>query len=87
MPPTHRLDTPHWHGTSEKDPDVLEAEVRRAMIEHSEEPVLLVDGSKFEKRDLSVITRASKLTRALVTDAPDERLQSLILAGVEVRRV
>src|SRR5215207_9396334 len=35
------------------DPDVLETEVKRAMIEHSEEPVLLVDGSKFEKRGLS----------------------------------
>jgi DeoR/GlpR family transcriptional regulator of sugar metabolism len=69
------------------DPDVLEAEVKRAMIEHSEEPVLLVDGSKFEKRGLSVITHASKLSRALVTDAPEERLESLILAGVEVRRV
>jgi DeoR/GlpR family transcriptional regulator of sugar metabolism len=69
------------------DPDVLEAEVKRAMIEHSEEPVLLVDGSKVEKRGLSVITHASKLSRALVTDVPEERLESLILAGVEVRRV
>jgi DeoR/GlpR family transcriptional regulator of sugar metabolism len=69
------------------DPDVLEAEVKRAMIEHSEEPVLLVDGSKFEKRGLSVITHASRLSRALVTDAPEERLESLILAGVEVCRV
>ena len=69
------------------DPDVLEAEVKRAMIEHSEEPVLLVDGSKFEKRGLSIITHASKLSRALVTGAPEERLQPLALAGVEVRRV
>jgi DeoR/GlpR family transcriptional regulator of sugar metabolism len=69
------------------DPDVLEAEVKRAMIEHSEEPILLVDGSKFEKRGLSVITHASKLSRALVTDAPEERLELLTLAGVEVRRV
>jgi DeoR/GlpR family transcriptional regulator of sugar metabolism len=69
------------------DPDVLEAEVKRAMIEHSEESVLLVDSSKFEKRGLSIITHASKLSRALVTGASEERLAPLTLAGVEVRRV
>ena len=69
------------------DPDVLEVEVKRAMIEHSEEPVLLADGSKFEKRGLSVITHASRLSRALVADAPEERLETLGAAGVEVRRV
>jgi len=69
------------------DPDVLEAEVKRAMIEHSEDAVLLVDGSKFEKRGLSIISHASKLSRALVTGAPEERLEPLALAGVEVRRV
>jgi DeoR/GlpR family transcriptional regulator of sugar metabolism len=69
------------------DPDVLEAEVKRAMIEHSEEPVLLVDGSKFERRGLSVITHASELSRAFAANAPEEQLQPLVLAGVEVRRV
>ena len=69
------------------DPDVLEAEVKRAMIEHSEESVLLVDSSKFEKRGLSIITHASKLSRALVTGASEERLAPLTLAGVEVRRI
>jgi DeoR family transcriptional regulator of aga operon len=69
------------------DPDVLEAEVKHAMIEHSEDPILLVDGSKFERRGLSVITHASKLSRALVVDAPEERLESLTIAEVDVRRV
>jgi DeoR/GlpR family transcriptional regulator of sugar metabolism len=69
------------------DPDLLEAGVKRAMIEHSEEPVLLVDGSKFEKHGLNVITHASKLSRVLVADAPGERLEELALAGVEVERV
>src|SRR5215216_5574780 len=69
------------------DPDVLEAEVKRAMIEHSEDPVLLVDDTKFEKRGLSIITHASKLSRALVTGVSEERLEPLALAGVEVRRV
>jgi DeoR family transcriptional regulator of aga operon len=67
------------------DPDVLESEVKRAMIEHSKEPVLLADGSKFEKRGLCIITHASKLSRALVADAPAERLEPLTLAGVEVQ--
>ncbi len=69
------------------DPDVLEAEVKRAMIEHCEEPVLLADGGKFEKRGLSVITHASRLSRALVADASADRLQPLARAEVEVRRV
>jgi DeoR/GlpR family transcriptional regulator of sugar metabolism len=69
------------------DPDVLEAEVKRAMIEHCVEPVLLVDGGKFERRGLSVVTHASNISRALVADAPEERLSSLVEAEVEVRRV
>ncbi len=69
------------------DPDTLEAEVKRAMIRHSEEPVLLVDGSKFERRGLSVIAHASELGRAMVADASEERLASLVRAGVEVTRV
>jgi DeoR/GlpR family transcriptional regulator of sugar metabolism len=69
------------------DPDVLEAEVKRAMIEHSEEPVLLAGGTKFEKRGLSIITHASKLSRALVAGVFEDRLEPLALAGVEVQRV
>jgi DeoR/GlpR family transcriptional regulator of sugar metabolism len=69
------------------DPDVLEAEVKRAMIEHCVEPVLLVDGGKFERRGLSVVTHASSISRALVADAPEERLSSLVEAEVEVCRI
>ncbi len=69
------------------DPDLMEAEVKRAMIEHSEEPVLLVDGGKLEKRGLNVIAHASKLSRALVADATEERLAPLVRAEVEVRLV
>jgi DeoR/GlpR family transcriptional regulator of sugar metabolism len=69
------------------DPDVLEAEVKRAMIAHSQEPVLLVDGSKFERRGLSVVAHASSLSRALVADATEERLAPLVRAEVEVRLV
>ena len=67
------------------DPDLMEAEVKRAMIEHSE-PVLLVDGGKLEKRGLNVITHASA-SRALVVEAKEERLAPLVRAEVEVQLV
>jgi DeoR/GlpR family transcriptional regulator of sugar metabolism len=69
------------------DPDVLEAEVKRAMIEHAREPVLLVDASKFGRRGLSVITHVSKISRALVADAAEEQLAPLVGVGVEIERV
>lgn len=69
------------------DPDVLETEVKRAMTEHSQESILLTDGSKFERRGLSVVTHASSISRALVTDALEERLAPFFRAEVEVRRV
>jgi len=69
------------------DPDPLEAEVKRSMIEHAEKPVLLVDGSKFEQRGLTVITHISRLSLALVADAPADRVEALSRAGIEVRHV
>lgn len=76
--------TPDGHLT---DPDPLEAEVKRAMIERSEKPVLLVDGGKFEKRGLSVIAHASEVSVALVADASGTSLEMLADAGVEVQSV
>lgn len=69
------------------DPDPLEAEVKRAMIERSEEPVLLVDRSKFEQRGLHAIAHASAFALVLAADAPGLRLTELTESGVEVRRV
>lgn len=69
------------------DPDPLEAEVKRTMIEHAEKPVLLVDGSKFEQRGLSVIAHMSRLSLALVAEVPSERVAALSRAGLEVRHV
>lgn len=76
--------TPDGHLT---DPDPLEAEVKRAMIERSGEAILLVDGSKFERRGLSAIAHASQLSRALVVNAPEEGVEVLKEAGVEVQLV
>lgn len=69
------------------DPDPLESEVKRAMIEHAEKPVLLIAGGKLEKRGLSVIAHASELSLALVADAPEGGLKSLEDAGVEAQSV
>ncbi len=69
------------------DPDPLEAEVKRAMIERSEKPILLVDGGKFEKRGLSVIAHLSEVSVALVADGSEDNLKTITEAGVEARSV
>lgn len=69
------------------DPHPLEAEVKRMMIERSEDPVLLVDGSKFEQRGLSAIAKVAEVSLALTADAPEARLETFTGAGVDVRRV
>ncbi len=65
----------------------LEAEVKRAMIRQAANPVLLVDGRKFERQGLSVITHVREVSLVLATDAPEDRMVALAEAGVEVRRV
>ena len=69
------------------DPDPLETEVKRVMISRSAEPILLVDGSKFERRGSSVLAHASDVPRILASDAPEARLSALEALGAEVRRV
>ncbi len=69
------------------DPDPLEAEVKRAMIERSERPILLVDGGKFEKRGLSVIAHVSEVSFALIADGAEDASKMLADAGVEARSV
>jgi DeoR/GlpR family transcriptional regulator of sugar metabolism len=65
----------------------LEAEVKRAMIRQAASPVLLVDGRKFERQGLSVITHVRDVALVLAADAPEDRMVALAEAGVEVRRV
>ena len=69
------------------DPDPLEAEVKRTMVERSEEPILLIDSGKLEQRGLYVITHVSEFAQVLVADATVAQLESLAEAGVTVRRV
>jgi DeoR/GlpR family transcriptional regulator of sugar metabolism len=68
------------------DADPLEAEVKRAMIAHAEEAVLLVDRTKLSARGLSAIGPASELAAVIAHGAPNAELAALRATGVVVRR-
>jgi DeoR/GlpR family transcriptional regulator of sugar metabolism len=76
--------TPDGHLT---EPNPLEAEVKRAMIRRSEEPVLLVDGRKFERRGASVVAHVSEVPLVITADAHVSHVKSLEYLGVDVRSV
>jgi DeoR/GlpR family transcriptional regulator of sugar metabolism len=65
----------------------LEAEVKRAMIRQSASPVLLVDGRKFERQGLSVITHVSEVSLVMTTDARQSYVAALQNLGVAVQSV
>jgi DeoR/GlpR family transcriptional regulator of sugar metabolism len=69
------------------DSNPLEAEVKRTMIKQAAKPVLLVDGRKFERRGLSVITHISDVSLVLTADAHKQRVEALAESGVEVQSV
>jgi DeoR/GlpR family transcriptional regulator of sugar metabolism len=69
------------------DPDALEAEVKRAMINRARQAVLLVDGSKFDRPALTQIADVGQVGVILAADAPEAALRPLQRAGVDVRRV
>lgn len=69
------------------DPDALEAEVKRSMMERSDTSVLLADASKFESRGLIEIGRLSAVSLVLTADAPEELRRSIASRGVEIRDV
>jgi DeoR family transcriptional regulator of aga operon len=69
------------------DPDPLEAEVKRAMVERARTVVLVAAGQKFDERGLHVIAHASKVHLAYLADPPPEGAQALEDAGVVVHRV
>jgi DeoR/GlpR family transcriptional regulator of sugar metabolism len=69
------------------DPDALEAEIKRTMIQRSRRAVLLVDGSKFDRPALSVIAKVTDLSAILAADAPEDALRPLTRAGLDVRTV
>ena len=69
------------------DADPMEAEVKRAMIRQSAEPVLLVDGRKFERRGMSVIAHVSEVSRVITADARQADVDALVEWGVAVESV
>lgn len=69
------------------DPDPLEAEVKRGMIEQSRQSVLLIDGSKLERTGMSVIATLSQVSMVLAADVTSEDLAALQRGDAEVRLV
>jgi DeoR family transcriptional regulator of aga operon len=69
------------------DPDTLEAEVKRAMIRRARQPVLLVDGTKFDRSALTQIADIGDVAIVLAADVPESALEPLERADVDVRRV
>jgi DeoR/GlpR family transcriptional regulator of sugar metabolism len=65
----------------------LEAEVKRAMIRQAASPVLLVDGRKFERQGLSVITHVSEVSLVMTADARQSDVEALEDLGVTVQSV
>ena len=69
------------------DPDPLEAEVKRAMVEQAERAVLLVDGTKVGRRGLSLICPPERLGAVIAADVPEAALAALARGGADVHRV
>jgi DeoR/GlpR family transcriptional regulator of sugar metabolism len=69
------------------DADELEAEVKRAMIAQSREPVLLLDDSKLGARGQNAIVRVTDVSAVLAGGAPPAALENLRASGVALRVV
>jgi DeoR/GlpR family transcriptional regulator of sugar metabolism len=69
------------------EPAPNEIDVKKAMLAHSQEPLLLLDGSKFEQRGLYVVDSVTAFSRVLVAGAPPARVAQLRRLGVEVEVV
>jgi DeoR/GlpR family transcriptional regulator of sugar metabolism len=67
------------------DPDELEAEVKRSMLSHAQDTVLLVDDSKLSVRGFSVIGRVDELSHVLAYGLTPEHLGDLEASGVDLR--
>jgi DeoR/GlpR family transcriptional regulator of sugar metabolism len=69
------------------DPDPLEAEVKRGMIERARQAVLLIDGSKLDRPALTEITTVERVGVVLAADVEEPALKRLLRAGIDVRPV
>lgn len=69
------------------EPTPGEVEIKQAMLARSKERLLLLDGSKFERRGLYVVDNVTSFSRVLVSDAPTARIVQLQRLGAEVEVV
>jgi DeoR/GlpR family transcriptional regulator of sugar metabolism len=69
------------------DADALEAEVKRTMLRHATEPVLLIDQSKLDSRGLSVIAPVGEVSRILTCGVEEEHLAPLAALGVSLNTI
>jgi len=69
------------------DPDPLEAEVKRAMIDRARQVILLIDGSKLDRPALTEIATLDRVSVVLAADVDDAALKRLQRTGIDVRGV
>jgi DeoR family transcriptional regulator of aga operon len=69
------------------DPDPLEADVKRAMIDRARSVLLVAQAQKFDERGLNVIVPAANVDLAYLSDPPSTGVRILEAAGVEVHAV
>ncbi|MDX6503231.1 MAG: hypothetical protein QOE29_356 [Gaiellaceae bacterium] len=69
------------------DPDPLEAEVKRVMIEQSTTPIFLLDASKLQRRGLAIVANLEDLAVVLATGLDDDAADHLSRLAANVRRV
>lgn len=69
------------------EPTPSEVEVKQAMLSRSKERLILLDGSKFERRGLYVVDKVTSFSRVLVADAPAARISQLQCLGAAVEVV
>jgi DeoR/GlpR family transcriptional regulator of sugar metabolism len=69
------------------DPDLLECEVKRAMIERAEEPILLLEPEKLQMRGSNVIASVDELSLVLAAELSREQAARIQRTGVRLRSV
>jgi len=69
------------------DPDPLQAEVKRAMIDRARTVLLVAQAQKFDERGLNVIVAAEAVDQAYLANPPKAGVRILEAAGVDVHAV
>jgi DeoR/GlpR family transcriptional regulator of sugar metabolism len=69
------------------DPDLLECEVKRAMIEQAEESILLLEPEKLQMRGSHVIASLDQLSLVLAANLSGPQVTRIQKTGVRLRRV